>query len=146
MTKSRKIGPFSRDRSLSTLDKRTKAGRVLRSTLSDLTAHVGGDPSAAEALLIQSAALKATRLFLLSEKLVGGGEIGEDGDHHCLAWLNSMRQDLTALGLARRVRDVTPSLVHPPSRTPQWRPRRRPEASTCSPPPPPRRQSHLKSP
>jgi hypothetical protein len=109
--RSRKVGPFSRDRSLSTLDKRTKAGRILRSTLADLTAHVGGDPTAAEALLIQSAALKATRLYLLSQKLLAGGEIGEDGDHHCLAWLNSMRQDLTALGLARRVRDVTPNLA-----------------------------------
>jgi hypothetical protein len=109
--RSRKVGPFSRDRSLSTLDKRTKAGRILRSTLADLTAHVGGDPSAAEALLIQSAALKATRLFLLSEKLLNGAEIGADGDHHALAWLNSMRQDLTALGLAKRVRDVTPSLA-----------------------------------
>jgi len=108
--KIRKPGPFSRDRSLSTLDKRTKAGRVLRTTIGDLTAHLGGEPTAAEALLIQSAALKATRLFLLSEKLLAGGEIGEDGDHHALAWLNSMRQDLTALGLARRVRDVTPSL------------------------------------
>jgi hypothetical protein len=109
--RSRKVGPFSRDRSLSTLDKRTKAGRILRSTLADLTAHVGGDPTAAEALLIQSAALKATRLYLLSQKLLAGGEIGEDGDHLYLAWLNSMRQDLTALGLARRVRDVTPNLA-----------------------------------
>jgi hypothetical protein len=106
-----KVGPFSRDRALSTIDKRTKAGRVLRTTVSDLTAHVGGHPSPAEALIIQSAALKATRLYLLSEKLLDGGEIGDDGDHHALAWLNSMRQDLTALGLASRVKDVTPSLA-----------------------------------
>ena len=40
-----------------------------------------------------------------------GGEIGGvDGDHHALAWLNSLRQDLTALGLESRLRDVTPSL------------------------------------
>lgn len=111
MPKNRKaVGPFSKDRALSTIDRRTKAGRVLRQTLSDLRAHCGGDPSAAEALLIQSAALKATRLFLICEKLLAGGEIGADGDHHALSWLNSMRQDLTALGLARRVRDVTPSL------------------------------------
>ena len=111
MTKARKLGPFSRDRSLSTLDRRTNAGRVLRATITDLTEHLGGDPSAAERLLVQSAAIKAYRLFLLSEKLLAGGEIGADGDHHCLAWLNSMRQDLTALGLARRVRDVTPNLA-----------------------------------
>ena len=104
-----KVGPFSRDRALSVLDKRTKAGRVLRTTISDLTAHVGGLPSPAEALIIQSAAVKATRLFLLSEKLLAGGDIGNDGQ--ALAWLNSMRQDLTALGLAARIKDVTPSLA-----------------------------------
>ena len=105
------VGPFSRDRALSTVDKRTKAGRVLRTTIADLTSHVGGLPSPAEALIIQSAALKATRLYLLSEKLLSGGELGDDGDHHALAWLNSMRQDLTALGLARRIKDVSPSLA-----------------------------------
>jgi hypothetical protein len=85
---------------------------VLRTAIAVLTAHVGGDPSAAEALLIQSAGLKAKRaLLLLSEKLLAGGEVGVDGDRRCLAWLNSMRQDLAALGLARRVRDVTPTLA-----------------------------------
>ena len=83
----------------------------MRTTIADLSAHVGGAPTAAERLLIQSAAIKATRLFLLSEKILAGGEIGGvDGDHHALAWLNSLRQDLTALGLESRLRDVTPSL------------------------------------
>lgn len=104
------VGPFSRDRSLTTLDKRTKAGRVLRQTRADLAHHVGGDPSAAERLIIESAAVKATRLFLLSEKLLGGGDISDGSDNHALAWLNSLRLDLAALGLERRVRDVTPSL------------------------------------
>ncbi len=108
---SYKVGPFSKDRNIATLDRRTKPGRVLRTTVADLTRHLGGCPSPAEALIIQSAALKATRLYLLSEKLLAGGEIGEDGDHHALAWLNSMRQDLTALGLASRVKDVTPSIA-----------------------------------
>jgi hypothetical protein len=45
----------------------------------------------------------------LSEKLLAGGDIGNDGQ--ALAWLNSMRQDLTALGLAARIKDVTPSLA-----------------------------------
>lgn len=110
--KNRKpVGPFARDRSLTTLDKRTKAGRVLRQTIADLTGHVGGDPSAAEALLIQSAGVKATRLYLLSEKLLNGGEIGADSDHHALAWLNSLRLDLQALGLEKRCKDVTPSIA-----------------------------------
>lgn len=64
-----------------------------------------------EALIIQSAALKSVELFLLSEKLLDGGEIGENSDHNALAWLNSLCLDLTALGLASRIKDVTPSLA-----------------------------------
>ena len=82
----------------------------MRQTKLDLSAQLGGDPSPAEALLIQGAALKACRLYLLSEKLLDGGDISEGTDHHALAWLNSMRLDLQALGLKRVVRDVTPSL------------------------------------
>ena len=79
-TKSQKhrssgVGPFSGDRSLATFDKRTKAGRVLRQTRVDLVEHVSGHPSAAERLIIDSAALKATQLYLLSEKLLAGGDI-----------------------------------------------------------------------
>ena len=107
-----KVGPFSRDRALASVDKRTKAGRVMRQTLADLRDHVGGNPSAAEALIIQSAALKATRLFLLSQRLLYAEDAAiPEGDNHCLAWLNSMRLDLQALGLAKRIRDVTPSLA-----------------------------------
>jgi hypothetical protein len=104
------VGPFSRDRSLTTLDKRTKAGRVLRQTRIDLADHVGGNPTAAERLIIESAAVKATRLFLLSEKLLAGGDISSESDHHALAWLNSLRLDLSALGLERRIKDVSPSI------------------------------------
>jgi hypothetical protein len=104
------VGPFSKDRRLTTLDARGKVGRLLRQTRLDLTEQVGGDPSPAEALIIQSAALKAARLFLLSEKLIGGDDLAEGSDHHALAWLNSMRLDLMALGLGRRIRDITPDL------------------------------------
>ena len=103
------VGPSSRDRVLSTLDKRTKAGRVFRQAVADLSAHVGGSPSAAERLIIQSAAVKAVRVYLLSEKLLSGASV--DDDNNTLAWLNSMRQDLTALGLDSRLKDVTPSLT-----------------------------------
>jgi hypothetical protein len=62
-------GPFARDRSLTTIDRRTKAGRVLRQTRADLIDMLGGNPTAAEALIVQSAAVKATRLFLLRARL-----------------------------------------------------------------------------
>ena len=103
--RAKRVGPFSRPETLSRLDRRTKAGRVMRSVEADLTSDLGGDPSTAERLLIQAAAVKATRVSLLSERLLEGEEPGEDG-HHALSWLNSLRLDLVALGLQRRARDI----------------------------------------
>jgi hypothetical protein len=104
--KPHQAGPYSRDHVLSMIDKRTRAGRVYRTVIRELINHVGGDPSAAQRLLIESASIKATRLALLTDNLLAGIEPGEDG-HQALAWLNSLRMDLQALGLERRARDVT---------------------------------------
>jgi hypothetical protein len=65
-----------------------------------------GSPTPAQCLLIQSAALKATRLSLLSEQLLDGKPPAEGSDHHALSWLNSLRLDLMALGLERRERQI----------------------------------------
>ena len=101
-SKKAKPGPFSRSRALASVDRRSKAGRTFKNTVAALAEHIGGDPTPAQALIIQSAALKATRLFLLSERLLSGDELGEKSDHHALAWLNSLRLDLQALGLEQR--------------------------------------------
>ncbi len=93
---------------LSRLDRRTKSGRLMRKIEGDLASDLGGEPTTAERLLIQATAVKAVRLALLSEKLLEGDEPGEDG-HHALAWFNSMRLDLVALGLQRRAKLVTPT-------------------------------------
>lgn len=87
------------------LDNRTRAGRVMKNVIRQLTDQIG-DPTTAQALLIQSAALKATRLSLLSEQLLNGKPPSEGSDHHALAWLNSLRLDLVALGLERRERQI----------------------------------------
>lgn len=92
-------GPFSRDTTLSTIDRRTRAGRVLRSVEADLLKHIGGSATITQRLLVQSAALKATRLMLLSQKLLDHGDLSEGSDHHALAWMNSLRLDLVALGV-----------------------------------------------
>ena len=107
---NRPVGPFARDRSLTTIDRRTKAGRTLRQVRADLVDMIGGNPTAAEALIIQSAAVKATRLFLISEQILSGVNFSDGSDHHALSYLNSMRQDLQALGLERRIKDASPRL------------------------------------
>jgi hypothetical protein len=97
----RKPGPFSRDQALADLDRRTRAGRVMKGVIRELTLHIG-DATAPQRLLIQSAALKSTRLALLSDQLLDGTPPSEGSDHHALAWLNSLRLDLQALGLERK--------------------------------------------
>ena len=70
------------------LDRRTRAGRVLKGVIRELTMHVG-DATAPQRLLIQSAGLKAVRLALLSDQLLDGTPPSGGSDHHALAWLNS---------------------------------------------------------
>jgi hypothetical protein len=73
----------------------------MRSVIAELTAHIG-DASAPQRLLVQCAAVKATRLALLTDQLLDGAPPSEGSDHHALAWLNSLRLDLQALGLERK--------------------------------------------
>jgi hypothetical protein len=94
-------GPFSRDQALVDLDRRTRAGRVMKGVIAELTARLG-DASAPQRLLVQSAALKAVRLMLLTDQLLANEPPSEGSDHHALAWLNSLRLDLQALGLERK--------------------------------------------
>ena len=83
----RKPGPFSRDQAIVDLDRRTRAGRVMKGVIRELNAHIG-DATAPQRLLIQSAALKSVRLALLSDQLLDGTPPSEGSDHHALAWLN----------------------------------------------------------
>ena len=51
--KTRQVGPYTRDKALAHLDLRTREGRFLMAIQDELTNHVGGAPSAAEAILIR---------------------------------------------------------------------------------------------
>jgi hypothetical protein len=97
----RKPGPFSRDQSLAEVDRRTRPGRVLKSVVAELMQHIG-DATTPQRLLVQCAAVKAVRLALLTDQLLDGTPPSEGSDHHALAWLNSLRLDLQALGLERK--------------------------------------------
>jgi hypothetical protein len=87
------------------MDNRTRSGRVMKTVIRQLSDQIGS-PTTAQALLIQSYALKATRMALLSEQLLDGKAPSEGSDHHALAWLNLLRLDLCALGLEKRERQV----------------------------------------
>src|SRR5262245_9539189 len=91
----RLVGPFSRDQQLAECDRRTHAGRLMRDIQDELCSQLGGDPTPAQRLLVQSAALKAVRLSLASERLLYDEFDGLDAPF--LAWSNSMRADLVAI-------------------------------------------------
>ena len=79
----------------------------MRDVTERLTADLGGDPSAGERLLIDNAAVMATRLALLQDRLLAG-DPGEGDQHHCLAWMNSLTRTVVALGLKRRAKEIMP--------------------------------------
>ena len=100
-------GPQSRAARLATIDGRTIAGRTIRDVSEALISHLGGDPSAAERLVIQNCAVMATRLALFQDRLLAG-DPGEGDQHHCLAWMSALNRGLQLLGLERRARDIIP--------------------------------------
>lgn len=97
--KRRKVGPFSRRLSFGQLDLRTAEGQFADDVRVALSEQLGGNPTPAQQLLIQSAALKALRCELLIRRVLTEESIKSNADNHCLAWLNALRRDLEALGL-----------------------------------------------
>jgi hypothetical protein len=78
----------------------------MKSVVAELIAHLG-DASAPQRLIVQCAAVKAVRLALLTDQLLDGTPPSDGSDHHALAWLNSLRLDLQAIGLEKK---TVPSL------------------------------------
>jgi hypothetical protein len=83
------LGPSSMEHVINNLDRRSQVGRVLEQVKRDLTEHVGGDPTAAENLIIHAASLCATRLYLLQQKTLGFADPSEAGEHDakCFSYL-----------------------------------------------------------
>jgi len=88
------------------LDGRTSLVRHGRDLRAALEADLGGDLSAAQAVLVE----RAVTLAMFCEKCeVAWLESGEL-DPSYLSSLNALRHLLVALGLERKARDVTPSV------------------------------------
>jgi hypothetical protein len=78
------------------LDGRSKLARAMRAVKADLTTALGNDPSPQERILIDRCVYKLFRVTLF-EAATLAGEKG--ADEHYLAWSNSLRLDLLAIGL-----------------------------------------------
>ena len=108
MTKSRgrvarRPGPYSERISFGyVLDRRTSEGKFVLAIREQLTRHLGGQLTAPQQLIVSAASIKALRLemmlkTILSEEAIASGN--QDGQY--LAWSNSLRRDLEAIGIAR---------------------------------------------
>jgi hypothetical protein len=97
----KKLGPYSRAHHLASVDGRSQVGRYIQDLSRDLARHVG-DPSPAQRVLIKEAAIKSARLGLLVDRILSDSNLDYDcATRTYLAWSNSLRRDLEALGLQK---------------------------------------------
>ncbi len=99
---AQKHGAFA---SLTNLDQRTQLAKGLRALREDLNNALGGNLSPQESLLVDRCVYKSARIAAWEAYTLNGGEPSET-DAHYLAWANSLRLDLQALGLQRRAAPV----------------------------------------
>jgi hypothetical protein len=96
-----RLGPYSRPHALTTVDGRCRVARTIREFAQALVAHVG-EPTAAQNVIIRQASIKHAKLLMLTDQILEGTEPDLDcASRTYLAWSNSLRRDLEALGLDR---------------------------------------------
>jgi hypothetical protein len=98
--KLRRLGPYSKPSALTSIDGRCRIARTVREFAHELSAHVGGNPTPAQRVLIREASVKNAKLGMLVDKILDDEGIDLDMATRCyLAWSNSLRRDLETLGL-----------------------------------------------
>ena len=107
--KLRRIGPYSRPPALAALDMRTREGRLLRDTRTELARHLGGTPSATQRAMIERAAYLTVRCAQLDAK-VAAGTLTDHDSRTYLAWAGALTRLLRHLGLQGRA-ERPPSLA-----------------------------------
>ena len=103
----RRIGPYSRRGVLDKLDRRTAEARLIREVRTELTAHVGGTPSATQRAMIERIAWLRLHLRLMDNRTADGREMTEHDSRTYLAWTGS---------LSRLMRDLGPAVPLPAAR------------------------------
>lgn len=97
--KQRALGPHSRLLQRGTISGRSTEGRYIKAITTQLTAHIGGEPSAAQRLLIHRVAIASLRLELFDRKLIAGEGFSEQDSRVYGALHNSLRLMLRELGM-----------------------------------------------
>jgi ribosomal protein L32 len=109
----RRIVAFSKRLTFSDLDGRTNAGKYVNSMKNDLEAQIG-NPSPGQQILIKLVAIKMLRCEMMYEQVLSqpdGGDLQDRIENYFLAWSNSVRRDLQALGVLEATRNPIDELL-----------------------------------
>ena len=101
--------PVDPEGDFSGVDGRSAHARFIRRHQDMLTDHLGGSPTAPQRELIKHAAMLALRLHLMDLRFLATGDMTTHDHNTYLAWGNTYRRTLVALGLSK---------VKPASRAP----------------------------
>ncbi len=81
----------------------------MRSIREELTAHVGGRPSATERLLIERCVMLSLKCAQIDARILAGETFTQHDNAHGLAWNNALRRTLLELGLEARAPEAKAS-------------------------------------
>ena len=93
-----RLGPHSRRGVLDKLDRRSAEARFLADVRAELIQHVGGKASATQKALIDQASWLRLHIRLMDNRTAEGHAMTETDSKTYLAWVNSLRQLMVALG------------------------------------------------
>jgi hypothetical protein len=83
------------------LDARTLEGKTERRAIRELTEHVGGNPTFPQQVLITRAARLLVMVEHMERHLIESDEMSDWASRQMLAWVNTLRRTLQALGMDR---------------------------------------------
>ena len=95
---TRPIGPYCRPVTLAQLDGRTREAALMRRVRTELVAHVGGNPTFPQRLLIERAVILSLRCAQIDAKILEGQPLTLHDSNFALAWNNALRRTLVELG------------------------------------------------
>jgi hypothetical protein len=72
---------------------------LMRLVRDELIRHVGGSPSFTQRLLIERAVILSLRVAQIDKRILAGEALTTHDSNYALAWNNSLRRTLVALGL-----------------------------------------------
>ena len=104
----RRIGPATQPARWAQHDARTREAKLVETVRRELIRHVGGSPTIAERLLLDRCAMLTLHITRLDARALEEGGFSSHATREYLAWTNTLRRSLCALGL-KGVADGAPA-------------------------------------